>query len=549
MNFGRRSKQEIELKERTVMQAIVIEMLADAKPSVLISTIVVSTHPEQENNSMHPRSRKYLCLLVFTLIAALAVAQNAIPQATGVHPINYNSSPKDTGANVPPPGANVTTNGGTTNTIPLFSTSTDIENSILTQTGTSGINVAGSLTATGAVGGKSFKLGDRLFAFGSYANFNAFLGFAGNSTMTGQGNTGIGAQALAANTKGYWNTATGWQALADNTTGVENSVFGTDALAHNTTGYANTASGYYALVNNTIGVANIAYGGLSLQSNTIGSGNDAFGYQALASNTGGGNTAVGHMALYNNTTGQLNTTIGGISGVASDSSAITGSYNTFLGAGADPSTGTLTNATAIGALALVSQSNSMVLGSINGINQATANTYVGIGTNAPTNIFTIGQGHGQAIADGWATYSSRRWKTNIQTLGDALEKVEMLRGVSYDLKDSGKHEVGVIAEEVGAVVPEVVTFEANGKDARGVDYSRLTALLIEAVKQQQKEIAEQTAQIHQQNGQITALRLQVKQRAIKDAVLERRLAQIERDGTRHESMAKTQRTSGCSGGQ
>lgn len=44
----------------------------------------------------------------------------------------------------------------------------------------------------------------------------------------------------------------------------------------------------------------------------------------------------------------------------------------------------------------------------------------------------------------------------------------------------------MIAEEVGAVVPEVVSFEANGKDVRGVDYSRLTALLIEAVKQQQK---------------------------------------------------------------
>jgi hypothetical protein len=65
---------------------------------------------------------------------------------------------------------------------------------------------------------------------------------------------------------------------------------------------------------------------------------------------------------------------------------------------------------------------------------------------------------------------------------------EVLQGVSYDLKDSGKHEIGVIAEEVGAVVPEVVSYEENGKDARGVDYSRLTALLIEAVKQQQREI-------------------------------------------------------------
>ena len=77
----------------------------------------------------------------------------------------------------------------------------------------------------------------------------------------------------------------------------------------------------------------------------------------------------------------------------------------------------------------------------------------------------------------------------------ALEKVEQLRGVSYDLKANGKHEVGVIAEEVGAVVPEVVSYEANGKDARGVDYSRLTALLIEATKEQQQEFRHQQAEL------------------------------------------------------
>ena len=78
-----------------------------------------------------------------------------------------------------------------------------------------------------------------------------------------------------------------------------------------------------------------------------------------------------------------------------------------------------------------------------------------------------------------------------------------MRGVSYDLKDSGKHEIGVIAEEVGQVVPEVVSYEANGKDASGVDYSRLTALLIEATK-------EQLALIHQQQQEIARLRSQVK---------------------------------------
>jgi hypothetical protein len=135
----------------------------------------------------------------------------------------------------------------------------------------------------------------------------------------------------------------------------------------------------------------------------------------------------------------------------------------------------------------------------------------------PSNIFTIGPFRGHAVADGWDSYSSRRWKTNIQTLHGALAKVEQLRGVSYDLKTNGKHEVGVIAEEVGAVVPEIVTFEHNGKDARSVDYSRLTVLLIEATKEQQtliqkqqQQIKAEQAQINVQQAQIAGLTKQVK---------------------------------------
>jgi len=140
---------------------------------------------------------------------------------------------------------------------------------------------------------------------------------------------------------------------------------------------------------------------------------------------------------------------------------------------------------------------------------------VGIGTTRPSNILTIGRGLGHPVSDSWETYSSRRWKTNIRPLENALGKVEQLRGVSYDRKDSGKHEIGVIAEEVGAVVPEIVSYEKNGKDAAGVDYGRLTALLIEATKQQQREIS--------------ALQAQLKKRAAKEAMLESRLKHLEQE--------------------
>ncbi len=127
---------------------------------------------------------------------------------------------------------------------------------------------------------------------------------------------------------------------------------------------------------------------------------------------------------------------------------------------------------------------------------------LGFGTSSMTNILTVAQGSpSEPIADAWTTYSSRRWKENIQTLNGSLDKVMRLRGVSFDWKSNGKHDIGVIAEEVGQVVPEVVTYEKNGVDARSVDYARLTALLIEAVKEQQKAIIDLQSQVTELKAQ------------------------------------------------
>jgi hypothetical protein len=435
-------------------------------------------------------------------------------------------------------------------------TGNQIVNGSVTATNVTATGTVTGTTVTGAVvnATTSFDLGGITFDSGSYVNGNAFLGFAGNSTTTGIGNTASGYGALYSNQSGIFNTASGYEALYSDTIGADNTANGFQALDLNTTGNNNTASGSAALYHNTTGSYNTASGGIALLSNTTGNENTASGYGALEFNTTGFNNtadgfqalelnttgtfnaAVGYDALYSNNTGCCNTASGwealyenttGTNNTASGEVAVgnntTGSYNTGVGEAAlldgttgsentavgalagESNTGTdntcvgyncgngasnrnLHNATAIGANATVGVSDAVVLGSVAGVNSATATTKVGIGTTNPTNLLTLGQGFGPSIADGWTTYSSRRWKTNIQPLRNALGMVEQLRGVSYDLKDSGRHEIGVIAEEVGAVVPEVVSYEENGKDARGVDYSRLTALLIEAVKQQQQEI-------------------------------------------------------------
>jgi hypothetical protein len=127
----------------------------------------------------------------------------------------------------------------------------------------------------------------------------------------------------------------------------------------------------------------------------------------------------------------------------------------------------------------------------------------GIGTTNATNILTVKQSSGtDPIADAWTIYSSARWKTNVQTIAGALDQVQRLRGVSFDWKADGTHDIGLIAEEVGQVVPEVVAYEENGKDAKSVDYARLVAVLIEAVKEQHSQIGELKVEVEGLKGKI-----------------------------------------------
>jgi len=401
---------------------------------------------------------------------------------------------------------------GSKDYVPLWLSGTKLGNSKIFQSSGGEIGIgtttpAATLDVNGTVNAAtSFNLGGSSFAFGTFSKQNAFVGFSGNSTMTGANNTAGGAYALANNTTGFENTAVGNGALMLNTTGIVNTAVGVAALEANTSGSENTAIGLSALQDNNTGSDNTASGYGTLTANTTGFYNTANGWHALNLNTtADGNTASGYGSLGFNATGNYNTA-GGMLALYYNT---TGNFNTALGwsAGPDIKSTNLSYATAIGAGATVSQSNALVLGGPLG---SGTNVSVGIGTATPSNVFTIAQGAGQAISDGWTVYSSRRWKTNIQTLHGALSKVGLLRGVSYELKANGKHEVGVIAEEVGAIVPEVVTWDKNGKDALSVDYSRLIALLIESTKEQQTLIRQQQEQIKGQRAQIAQLSSQVK---------------------------------------
>jgi hypothetical protein len=87
-------------------------------------------------------------------------------------------------------------------------------------------------------------------------------------------------------------------------------------------------------------------------------------------------------------------------------------------------------------------------------------------------------------------YSDRRVKENIETIEDALGKVTRLRGVTYNRtdKEDKTQKIGVIAQEIQEVLPQVVFEQEDGM--LGVSYGNITAVLIEAIKEQQTQIEE-----------------------------------------------------------
>jgi hypothetical protein len=95
---------------------------------------------------------------------------------------------------------------------------------------------------------------------------------------------------------------------------------------------------------------------------------------------------------------------------------------------------------------------------------------------------------GDVTARGNVTaYSDVRAKENIATIDSALDKVMALRGVYYTRKDNpGPRQVGVIAQEVEAILPEVVMTDSEGK--KSVAYGNIVALLLEGMKEQQSTI-------------------------------------------------------------
>jgi hypothetical protein len=107
--------------------------------------------------------------------------------------------------------------------------------------------------------------------------------------------------------------------------------------------------------------------------------------------------------------------------------------------------------------------------------------------------------NGNFTAGGNVTaYSDKRLKTNIETITNALDKTTKLRGVSFTM--SGKEGIGVIAQEIQKILPEVV-FENQDKDKTlSVAYGNIVGLLIESIKELKSEIDGLKSEIEEIKG-------------------------------------------------
>ncbi len=141
------------------------------------------------------------------------------------------------------------------------------------------------------------------------------------------------------------------------------------------------------------------------------------------------------------------------------------------------------------------------LGEGNGIT-ILENGNVGMGNLTPSVRLQV---NGDIIANSIAGSSDARFKTNVSAIANPLEKVLQLRGVNFDWNQSqfpertfsSKRALGFIAQEVEKVLPEVVETEKSADGYKAIQYDKVVALLVEAIKEQQKQINRLQKQVKQ----------------------------------------------------
>ena len=254
-------------------------------------------------------------------------------------------------------------------------------------------------------------------------------------------------------------------------------------------GHAATATQQGSL---TAAIQNVFAGYGSGQDITQGDNNTAVGFQSLYNlRNGNYNVAIGKDAGKLLVGGEYNTLIGNGAG---DNMGTGADFNVIIGAGADVDNGgDAQQRIAIGRAVTVTADNTTVIGK-----STQTDTYFGgmdtgeWNSNIYANALYLENSEsitnatdGTVVVSGNLTVSSdMRLKDNIQPLGDTMVNILKLDGKSYTRE--GREEIGLIAQDVQNVYPELVVEDGNGMLA--VNYQALSAILINGIKDQEARI-------------------------------------------------------------
>nr|MCU0404621.1 tail fiber domain-containing protein [Chitinophagaceae bacterium] len=371
---------------------------------------------------------------------------------------------------------------------------------------------------------------------------NTALGHdAAKENTSGEGITAIGFDALIANTTGNQNTAVGWNAGNIISTGSGNTFLGYGANANvGTRNNANAiGSRAFANCNNCMVLGSVAGVNGASSSVKVGIGTTTpFRDLTINSNVFGGpiigfevndtekatvqfepnseewrfeNQADGRMIFR---TGNTQLKLSALGTVTIGPSGMVGPYTLLVSdSDKDPMIQFQKGATDKGFIQIVtddikigtnaSNDNGHFFVRTNGSDRmiVTNSGNVGVGTTSPAVRFQVGtNGDGSvARANAWQTFSDERFKTDIVSIDHALDKINRIGGYYYHWKngEDQSRQAGLMAQEVEKVLPEVVKTDAEGY--KSVDYGKMNALLIEAIKEQQKQIDELKNKLEKMN--------------------------------------------------
>jgi hypothetical protein len=359
----------------------------------------------------------------------------------------------------------------------------------------SNFNISGNGTAGGTLSGNIVNAATQYNLGGSRilrspGTGNLFAGFSAGFATTGFSNSFFGTSAGQLTTTGEQNSFFGNAAGLVNVTGNFNSFFGRSA-GLNSTASDNSFFGYNAGALTTTGADNSFFGRSAGAANTTGFENSFFGREAGVGNTEGyWNSFFGRDAGRATTTGTNNSFFGTFTGISNT----TGGANTLIGYSANVAAGNLLFATAIGANATVTTSSRVQLGR-NGLDTVSIGALAAAsGTDLCIN--------GTVLS---SCSSSRRYKHNFHPLLSGLNLIRQLQPVTFDWNERNEEDLGLIAEEVAAIEPLLVTYNDKGA-IEGVKYKQLSVVLVNAIKEQQEQIEIQQRDNLELKKQVEALK-------------------------------------------